>query len=68
MSFKCNASDCKALLISSASCEGSGPFGGAFEVWDLDYCSRTDPEIGERLVDGKHSGAPCGLEAIELFS
>ncbi len=25
-------------------------FGGAFEVWDLDDCCRTDPETGGRLV------------------
>ena len=44
-------SDGQALLIRSASYQGSAPFGGAFEVWDLDLCCRIDPETGERLVD-----------------
>ena len=44
-------SDGQALLIRSASYQGSAPFGGVFEVWDLDHCCRTDPETGGRLVD-----------------
>lgn len=44
-------SDGQALLIRSASYQGSAPFDGVFEVWDLDHCCRTDPETGGRLVD-----------------
>lgn len=41
----------EVLFIQSASYQGSAPFSGAFEVFDLDTCCRTDPEDGRRLVD-----------------
>lgn len=42
---------CEALFINAASYQGSAPFGGAFQVWDLDNCCSTDPETGQMLVD-----------------
>ena len=40
-------SGCDTLFIEAASYQGSAPFGGAFQVWDLDHCCSTDPETGQ---------------------
>jgi hypothetical protein len=42
--------DVQALVVHAASFQGSEPFAGAFQVWDLDDLIRHDPDTGKRTV------------------
>ena len=42
--------DVQALVVDAASFQGSEPFAGTFQVWDLDDLVRSDPETGKRTA------------------
>jgi len=42
--------DVEALVVHAASFQGSEPFAGTFQVWDLDDLIRFDPDTGKRTA------------------